>query len=103
MGVILHETSEQLSRALGEAVIKLAPGREDLLAYTMGNDVIATALAAAGEPDPEGWITLTVPVESLTHARWLLLRMGADVEVLDPPELRELMREAVGQLAKLYG
>ncbi|MEV4475349.1 YafY family protein [Nonomuraea sp. NPDC049504] len=86
-----------------EAVIKLAPGRGDLLAYTMGADVVGAALAAAEEPDPEGWLTLTVPVESLTHARWLLLRMGADVEVLGPPELRTLMSEAVTDLAKLYG
>ncbi|MER6505990.1 WYL domain-containing protein [Nonomuraea sp. NPDC001636] len=85
-----------------EAVVRLAPGREDLLAYTMGSDVVAAALAAAGEPDPEGWRTLTVPVESLTHARWLLLRMGADVEVLEPAELRALMAEAVAGLGKLY-
>ncbi|MFI7420112.1 helix-turn-helix transcriptional regulator [Nonomuraea sp. NPDC049684] len=85
-----------------EAVIRLAPGREDLLAYTMGSDVVAAALAAAGEPDPEGWRTITVPVESLTHARWLLLRMGADVEVLEPAELRVLMAEAVTGLGKLY-
>lgn len=86
----------------GEAVIRLAPGREDLLAYTMGSDVVAAALAAAGEPDPEGWRVLTVPVESITHARWLLLRMGADVEVLEPAELRALMAEAVAGLSKLY-
>ncbi|NBF00382.1 YafY family transcriptional regulator [Nonomuraea sp. KC401] len=85
-----------------EVVIRLAPGRGDLLAYTMGADVVGAALAAAGEPGPEGWLTLTVPVESLTHARWLLLRMGADVEVLEPPELRALMREAVAELGKLY-
>ncbi|MFC5822500.1 helix-turn-helix transcriptional regulator [Nonomuraea insulae] len=85
-----------------EAVIKLAPGRRDLLAYTMGSDVVAAALAAAGEPDPEGWLTLTVPIESITHARWLLLRMGADIEVLGPPELRTLMEEAVAELAKVY-
>ncbi|GAA1616834.1 YafY family protein [Nonomuraea maheshkhaliensis] len=86
-----------------EAVVKVAPGREDLLAYTMGADVVAAALAAAGEPDPEGWRTLTVPVESITHARWVLLRMGADVEVLGPPQLRALMGEAVAELVKLYG
>jgi predicted DNA-binding transcriptional regulator YafY len=85
-----------------EAVIKLAPGKSELLAYTMGRDVVGAALAAAGEPDPEGWLTLTLPVESITHARWLLLRMGADVEVLEPPELRALMREAVAELGKLY-
>ncbi|GAB2944633.1 YafY family protein [Nonomuraea fastidiosa] len=85
-----------------EAVIRLAPGRGDLLAYTMGADVVAAALAAAGEPDPEGWVTLTLPIESLTHARWLLLRMGTDVEVLEPPELRAMMAEAAAGLAKLY-
>ncbi|MCF6473355.1 YafY family transcriptional regulator [Nonomuraea sp. MG754425] len=85
-----------------EAVVRLAPGRGELLAYTMGADVAGAALAAA-EPDPEGWVTLTLPVESLTHARWLLLRLGADVEVLGPPELRTLMAEAVADLAKIYG
>ncbi|MEQ4724560.1 YafY family protein [Nonomuraea sp. B19D2] len=86
-----------------EAVIKLAPGQGDLLAYTMGADVVGAALAAAGEPDQEGWLTLTVPIESITHARWLLLRMGAAVEVLGPPELRALMCEAVAELHKMYG
>ncbi|MFI7130832.1 helix-turn-helix transcriptional regulator [Nonomuraea sp. NPDC050153] len=86
-----------------EAVIRLAPDHGELLAYTMGSDVVGAALAAAGEPDPEGWLTLTVPIESLTHARWLLLRMGAAVEVLGPPELRELMCEAVAELGKMYG
>ncbi|TMR97492.1 helix-turn-helix transcriptional regulator [Nonomuraea basaltis] len=85
-----------------EAVIKLAPGKEELLAYTMGRDVVDAALAAAEAPDPEGWRTLTVPVESMTYARWLLLRMGAGVEVLGPPELRALMCEAVAELRKLY-
>ncbi|WP_049567422.1 helix-turn-helix transcriptional regulator [Nonomuraea sp. SBT364] len=86
-----------------EAVIRLAPGREDLLAYTMGAEVVAAALAEGGEPDAEGRRTLTVPIESITHARWLLLRMGADVEVLGPPELRVLMAEAVAALGKMYG
>ncbi|MFI7444611.1 helix-turn-helix transcriptional regulator [Nonomuraea indica] len=86
-----------------EAVIRLAPGADGLLAYTLGGDVVTAALAAAGEPDADGWRTLTVPVESFRHARWLLLRMGASVEVLDPPELRAMMAEAVADLAELYG
>ncbi|WP_113704904.1 helix-turn-helix transcriptional regulator [Nonomuraea lactucae] len=87
----------------GEAVIRLAPEQEPLLAYTMGHDVVTAALAAAGEPDAEGWRTLTVPVESLGQACWLLLRMGARLEVLGPPELREMMVEAVTELGKMYG
>ncbi|MFG1965094.1 helix-turn-helix transcriptional regulator [Nonomuraea sp. NPDC049028] len=86
-----------------EAVIKVAPGTDSLLAYTMGNDVVTAALAEGGEPDAEGWRTLTVPIESLTHARWLLLRLGASVEVLEPPELRALMAEAIAELGKIYG
>lgn len=86
-----------------EAVIRVDPGMDGLLAYTMGGDVVASALAAAGEPDADGRRTLTVPVESLKHARWLLLRMGAGVEVLDPPELRAMMAEAVADLSRLYG
>ena len=85
------------------ARIRLAPGMEELLAYTMGQDVVTAAVAQGGEPDAEGRRTLTVPVESLTHARWLLLRMGAGVEVLEPPELRALMAEAVAELGKMYG
>ncbi|MER6952111.1 YafY family protein [Nonomuraea sp. NPDC000554] len=95
------EFRERMYKA--EAVVRLAPGMDDLFAYTMGADVVAAALAAAGEPDAEGWLTLTVPIESITHARWLLLRMGAAVEVLGPPELRSLMAEAVAELGKMYG
>lgn len=85
------------------ADVRLAPGAADLLAYTMGADVVAAALERAGEPDAEGWRRLTLPVESLRHARWLLLRMGASVEVLGPPELRALMAETVAELRKMYG
>ncbi|NRQ40166.1 WYL domain-containing protein [Nonomuraea sp. NN258] len=86
-----------------EAVVKLAPDMDDLLAYTMGTDVTTAALAAAGPPDPEGWRTLTLPIESINHARWLLLRLGAGVEVIGPPELRALMAEAAAELNKMYG
>ncbi|KAB8194598.1 WYL domain-containing protein [Nonomuraea phyllanthi] len=105
LGTFWQEYAKEFRERMytAEAVIRLAPGRGDLLAYTMGSDVVGAALAAAGEPDPEGWLTLTLPVESLTHARWQLLRMGADVEVLGPPELRALMCEAVAELHKMYG
>ncbi|MGN9784526.1 helix-turn-helix transcriptional regulator [Nonomuraea sp. ZG12] len=99
------EFRERMYTATAE--IKLAPGMEELLSYTMGADVVAAALAdgtaSDTAPDAEGWRTLTVPVESLTYARWLLLRMGASVEVLGPPELRALMAESVAELGKMYG
>lgn len=85
-----------------EATIRLAPGAADLLRHAMG-DVADEALAAAGPPDARGWLTLRLRVESLTHAQRQLLFLGADVEVLGPPQLRTLMRQAVRDLAQLYG
>ncbi|GGO11181.1 transcriptional regulator [Microbispora rosea subsp. aerata] len=85
-----------------EAVLRVAPGAEDLLRYTVGGDVVDKALAG-GRPESDGWTRLTLPIESLTHARWLFLRMGVLVEVLEPAELRALMAEAAADLSRMYG
>jgi predicted DNA-binding transcriptional regulator YafY len=87
----------------GEALIRLAPSMDALFRYTVGEDVGHRALQSASEPDEHGWRTLTLPVESIRHARWVLLRLGATVEVLGPPELRQLMAEEAGKLAEMYG
>ncbi|GAA3819071.1 YafY family protein [Sphaerisporangium flaviroseum] len=86
-----------------EATIRLAPGAEGLLRYTAGARPVDTALAAAGPPGEDGWTELRLPVESVRHACWLLLRMGSDLEVLGPPELRRLMATTVSKLATMYG
>jgi predicted DNA-binding transcriptional regulator YafY len=46
--------------------------------------------------------TRVLPIESLDHAPRMFLAMGADVEVLDPPELRERLAETVRVLASRY-
>ncbi|MFC6084746.1 helix-turn-helix transcriptional regulator [Sphaerisporangium aureirubrum] len=85
-----------------EALVRLAPGAEGMLRVTVGNRPAETALETAEPPDADGWRRLRLPVESLRHACWLLLRMGPDLEVLGPPELRDHMTEAVTRLAALY-
>ncbi|WP_344982066.1 YafY family protein [Streptosporangium fragile] len=87
----------------GEALVRMAPGAEGLLRYTMGAEIVDAALAAAGPPDEDGWVVLRLPTESTRHAHWLLLRLGAEVEVLEPPELRERMAATAAGLAELYG
>ncbi|MBB2914414.1 putative DNA-binding transcriptional regulator YafY [Streptosporangium becharense] len=87
----------------GEALVRVAPGTEGLLRHTVGAELTDAALAAAGPPGDDGWVTLRLPVESTRHAHWLLLRLGADVEVLGPPELREAMAATAVRLAALYG
>ncbi|GGQ13710.1 helix-turn-helix transcriptional regulator [Streptosporangium pseudovulgare] len=86
-----------------EAVVRVAPGVEGLLRYTVGDDAADIALAGAGEPDERGWAVVRLPIESVRHARWLLLRLGTDIEVLEPPELRALMAETAAALVTLYG
>ncbi|GII61177.1 transcriptional regulator [Sphaerisporangium krabiense] len=86
-----------------EAVLRVAPGAEDMLRVTAGTRAVEAALATAGPPGEDGWRVLRLPIESVRHARWLLLRMGASVEVLGPAELRGLMISAVEELSALYG
>ncbi|MBO3749743.1 YafY family transcriptional regulator [Streptosporangiaceae bacterium NEAU-GS5] len=84
-----------------EAVVRLAPEGEGLLRYTLGDEIVAKAMVEA-EIEPDGWLRLTVPVESVRHARWVLLRMGAQLEVLAPAELREMIAETVAELSRMY-
>jgi predicted DNA-binding transcriptional regulator YafY len=74
----------------GEAVVRLAPG-------------VTLARAVNEGVEPDGWTVATVPIESVDHALGEFLRMGTDVEVLEPPELRERLLGTVRELAVRYG
>jgi predicted DNA-binding transcriptional regulator YafY len=56
----------------------------------------------ASPPDPDGWIQATVPTESVHHAHTEFLKLGTDVEVLAPPELRDRMTDTARELARIY-
>ncbi|KNE82286.1 MULTISPECIES: helix-turn-helix transcriptional regulator [Streptomyces] len=60
------------------------------------------ALAAAGEADGEGWVTVTLPVESLDVAHEQVLALGPEAELLEPPVLRARFAEAAARAAALY-
>ncbi|WP_199714582.1 helix-turn-helix transcriptional regulator [Micromonospora radicis] len=62
----------------------------------------AEAVAAAGEPDGQGWVTTRLPVESVDVAYSQLLGLGPEVEVLDPPDLRVRLADAASRTAALY-
>jgi predicted DNA-binding transcriptional regulator YafY len=57
---------------------------------------------AMGEPDADGWARTTLPIESTRHALHALMQLGPDVEVLEPPELRDLVATAARELARRY-
>jgi predicted DNA-binding transcriptional regulator YafY len=87
----------------GEATIRLSPHGRDRMTEMMSQAVISAAGRTASAPDRDGWITAVVPIESLIHAHQDFLRLGADVEVLAPAELRERLAETARSLAAIYG
>ncbi|MEV1290263.1 WYL domain-containing protein [Micromonospora sp. NPDC049679] len=60
------------------------------------------ARAAAGAPDETGWLHTVVPIESIKHGHTELLKLGADVEVLAPPALRECFTATTRALSLIY-
>jgi hypothetical protein len=68
---------------------------------------VSEAAAEAAESSkrpcgPSGWIRAEIPIEGVEHAARQLLRLGADVQVLEPEALRERVIAHVRALADLY-
>ena len=58
----------------------------------------------AVEADPvDGWVELSVPIESVDHAAWDFLRLGPEAEVMAPPELRTAVAALTARMAARYG
>jgi predicted DNA-binding transcriptional regulator YafY len=92
----------EAGRRRGEAVIRLSPRGVQRLPDNVSPAAARTALRGATGPDAEGWVRVVIPVESTAHATGELLRLGADVEVLEPAELRESIACEVAALARVY-
>jgi proteasome accessory factor C len=62
------------------------------------------SIPTAGVPEPvDGRVELDVVVGGNAWLERLLLRLGPDVRVIDPPELRELASEAAARILLRYG
>ncbi|WFB09941.1 WYL domain-containing protein [Streptomyces sp. LX-29] len=85
-----------------EAVLRLTPEGARRLPYVTDRTAGREALAAAGEPDGQGRITVTLPVESLDVAYEQLLALGPEAEVLEPAELRRRFADAAARAHELY-
>ncbi|MFY1578832.1 helix-turn-helix transcriptional regulator [Verrucosispora sp. WMMD703] len=86
-----------------EVTIRLSPaGLRRLRFLADAPFVYEAAVAAAGEPDGQGWVVTRLPVESVEVAYTQLLALGPEVEVIEPPELRSRLAEAAMSAAALY-
>ncbi|MFG2052466.1 helix-turn-helix transcriptional regulator [Micromonospora sp. NPDC048930] len=85
-----------------QARVRMTVAALEYMPYVFPPEMSRAARAAAGEPDEHGWLETTVPIESVKHAHTELLKLGAEVEVLEPVELRERFTATARALARLY-
>jgi predicted DNA-binding transcriptional regulator YafY len=100
-----EERAEQFARSLlrAEVVVRLSPAGVRRLPYTVDPLSAREALGTAGDPDGDGWVTVTLPVESEDVAHTQLAALGPEVEVLAPGALRARFAGDARRLAALYG
>lgn len=98
------ERAERFARALlrTSAVVRLSAQGARRLRLAVGAGAAGEALAEPGEPDAEGRVTVTVPVESDEVAYTQLLMLGPEAEVLAPPALRRRFADATELMARHY-
>ncbi|MER7717209.1 YafY family protein [Streptomyces flaveolus] len=96
--------AEQFARSIlrAEVVVRLSERGVRELPYAVDALSAREALEAAGAPDADGWVTVTMPVESEEVAHTQLRALGPEVEVLAPGELRERFARDSRRLAALY-
>lgn len=89
-------------RHTGEATVRLTPRALDLLPHLWEPALVSAARRSARLEEPDGWLRVVIPMESVEHTGGLLLRLGAEVEVLEPAALREHVARTVAALADMY-
>jgi len=98
------QTTGQFEKEIYVATARVrATARGRKLLMDISQVVRDAVVAAAIPPETEGWAELTVPIEEIGWASREMTRIGADIEVLEPPELRARMAEQARRLADLYG
>ncbi|MEU0272399.1 WYL domain-containing protein [Streptomyces sp. NPDC006307] len=92
----------QARRYTGTATVRLSPVGRRRLPDNVPPEVVRAVDSTAVPVGDRGWVEAVIPTESTDHACGELLRLGADVEVVAPPELRRAMATTVAVLARAY-
>src|SRR5574340_640550 len=85
-----------------EIRLRLEPDALDALAYAVGNAHRLGEPEVSGGSGSDGRVELSLRHESLEVAHDDLLRLGARIEVLDPPELRAMLARTTRRMAERY-
>ncbi|MFD3438385.1 helix-turn-helix transcriptional regulator [Streptomyces sp. NPDC058685] len=99
-----EKRAAQFARSIlrAEVVLRVTERGAARLPHLTDRAAADEALSSAGPPDAEGRLTLTLPVESYQVAFGQLFALGPEVEILEPPELREQFAETAERTARLY-
>jgi len=84
------------------ATVKLSPDGLTRSQILLPPTMARAALDTATPPGPDGWVHATLPIESVRHAHVEFLKLGADVEVIDPPDLRDMIAATARALTARY-
>ena len=68
----------------------------------MSAAIAESAERTAGKAARDGWVRVTIPIESVEHAAGELVRLGADGEVIEPAGLRSRIAAVARDMARLY-
>ncbi|MBK3571144.1 YafY family protein [Streptomyces sp. MBT62] len=102
-----EDRAEQFARSIlrAEVVVRVSPDGARRLPYAVDPTAAREALELAGVPDDggDGWVTVTLPVESEEVAHGQLAGLGPEVEVLAPASLRARFVSDAARLGALYG
>ncbi|MEU7282468.1 WYL domain-containing protein [Streptomyces sp. NPDC045431] len=90
-------------RYTGTATVRLSPRGRRRLPDNVPPEVVRAVDSTATAVGDDGWVEAVIPIEGTEHACGELLRLGGDVEVVSPAELRQAMTATVGILARAYG
>lgn len=81
----------------GDALVRLSPSAAARL-----TGAAVRAPADTGTQEADGWTRAVLPIESVDHAHREFLAMGAEIEVLEPKELRTRLAATARALAERY-
>ncbi|MYW66145.1 WYL domain-containing protein [Streptomyces sp. SID8379] len=100
-----EERAAEFARAIlrAEVVVRLTPDGVRQLPYATDRASAREALEPAPDPDADGRVTVTLPVESEDVAYTQLMSLGPEAEVVAPDALRERFARAARRLSGWYG
>jgi proteasome accessory factor C len=74
--------------------VRLAPAARWVAEYYVATDP---------HEEPDGWLTVTLPTKQVVWLARLLLRLGAEASVIEPPEVQDEVRRQASLTLARYG